>query len=923
MKKLALSIAIASTLGLTACDDTTLEDVRTETEDLRQEAQEQSVGAYVVFDPGAGNISIPNDLLFAGTSDFTLELPAETDAKDAGEAVDFSNPEAALGALDGWGTQNAFTIAMEYDDGITLDAASLATSLGDGVALYEVVAYPNLNVEGCEDTAKALQACQGVQRLTFGLDYAATIQNGAIAVVPLKPFKAGTTYIVALTKELKDSQGNPIRSSSTYTSLSQDIETQPIVDPALADSELNESQATFRTLQNVYNSYENVLADDFNANKDAIVYTQAFTTTSAGVPGTDPLQVVKLLNAQKFAAMQAEDSSSVAMPIISQGYTVAQAFVQAGAIENDPTSAAYALYNTANVYGGQIQVPYYLENADGSPLTGRWEAACDSGVALATLSTEQLTALSATTGPNHTTCQAVGLADFQTAEGVKLVDTQRHLTKYNPVPAAKSMETLNVAITVPNVDNANAFRALQGLPNMAKPDAGWPVVMLQHGITSKKEDMLAATGFLSMFGFATVAIDHPLHGDRGFVIGEGDSAVTINASSSVEGNDPTHYLNLQSLLTARDNIRQSVADGLQLRLAINGAIDVTGAVNESMEIVDPTAIDLNVFDTSKVYYVGHSLGAITGTSMVAVANTPVSPQSLLSAAGGDLATATGLAQQVEGAYKINAAFLANPGASIANFLLESGAFGPLIKASVTYASGTDLSALIQNNIADMTTTIGANLASETPSSYCQSAYADVLAGSTPAQSDALVCAYDEFYRNADATQMAGVQSIMQQFAFAAQAILEAGDPTNYAGLLAATTPTLVMQMVGDIAEGGSNPSDQVIPNYVATNPMAGTIGLATTMGLDMITDTTTNSSGTVSGIISYTKGGHSTFLSPSTSLPAPYPTIYAGLNQEIQTMMSYYFMSNGSTVNVSDSLNDSVCMVKGNTTDGACVVAEE
>ena len=34
-----------------------------------------------------------------------------------------------------------------------------------------------------------------------------------------------------------------------------------------------------------------------------------------------------------------------------------------------------------------------------------------------------------------------------------------------------------------------------GLPaTLVEPEGGWPVVILQHGITSKKEDMLALTG---------------------------------------------------------------------------------------------------------------------------------------------------------------------------------------------------------------------------------------------------------------------------------------------------------------------------------------------------------------------------------------------------------------------------------------------
>lgn len=851
MKKLALSIAVTSILGITACGDTTLEDIQKESAAL-VEANAPQPKVSVVFDPSAGALSVPNDLLFSGTTDFTLQMPDEVAALTAGEAVDWGNPSAALGALDGWGTQNAFTIELSYDSGVTLNAATVMS--GDAVALYEVVKYPTLTDPECADTSKAGLICKGTKRLTFGVDYIAQLSGSNIAVVPLKPLGAGKSYAVALTKDIKDSNGNPLNPSSTYASIEQDITTLPLVHPDLTPDQLNETQAGIRLLQTMYNNFENVLADDLGADKEAIVYTQVFTVQSAGVPGTDPLQITKLLNAQQFAGMAAADPASVATLMQYQGYTVAAALAGAGAIENDPDSVPYKLYNTADIYGAQITVPYYLDNATGNPLTGRWEAACDNGVILSALSDEQKAALSANPGDNHDLCssEAVGLADFG-------VDTQRHLTKFNPIPEVKSTETIDVQITVPNLDNTNSFRAEQGLPPIAeRPENGWPVVILQHGITSKKEDMLAATGYLSMFGFATVAIDHPLHGSRGFTVGD----VEINASNG----DATHYLNLQSLLTGRDNLRQSVADGLKLRLSLNAMADVT----QTMQ--DGTPPDSGVIDASRVYYMGHSLGAITGSVFTAVANTPANT--------GDPA----MDAQVNAAYKINASFLANGGSSIANFLTESGAFGPLVKASVVYGLGNDLTTRMSTYLPE-----------------CANADQNAM----------LVCAYTTFMASASAEEQAAVASAIGQFSFAAQASVEAGDPTNYAGLLAATqTPVLMVEMVGDIDRGGENLPDQVVPNFVATNPMAGTTGLANLIGLPAITESTTDSSSTVSGILRFTAGGHSTVLNPRTELAGNYQQLYPLVNQELSLIMSYYFLSNGSSVVISDTALNA-CLVKG------------
>src|SRR3546814_5166859 len=47
---------------------------------------------------------------------------------------------------------------------------------------------------------------------------------------------------------------------------------------------------------------------------------------------------------------------------------------------------------------------------------------------------------------------------------------------------------------------------------LAMPADGWPVVIFQHGITGNRTQMIAIAPALAAAGFATVAIDLPLHG---------------------------------------------------------------------------------------------------------------------------------------------------------------------------------------------------------------------------------------------------------------------------------------------------------------------------------------------------------------------------------------------------------------------------
>ena len=62
---------------------------------------------------------------------------------------------------------------------------------------------------------------------------------------------------------------------------------------------------------------------------------------------------------------------------------------------------------------------------------------------------------------------------------------------------------------------------------------------------------------------ALVVIDHPLHGERGFALSGSMATVTTS-------DHPTPYLNLSYLTVARDNLKQSVADLLGLRLLLCG-----------------------------------------------------------------------------------------------------------------------------------------------------------------------------------------------------------------------------------------------------------------------------------------------------------------------------------------------------------------
>ena len=811
MKKLVLSLAILSALGLSGCDSESNSDVQQE---VTENNSAVTAASRIAFDPTNSVISVPNDLLFSGTTDGTLNLPV-TDPTDG------SDPFVAMSALDGWSTINPFTIDLTFPADRALDGNSVFSP--DSVKIYEVTT--GAADEDCAGFSASL-ACKVVKELAFGSDFVAQASGNSIAIVPMMPLKGKTTYIVALTNNLQDDSGKAVAGSTSYELVRQDITTNQL------------GSAAQIGLQAAVNSYENAIVDA-GADRDSIIYTMAMTTQST----TDVL-----FTAKSLLAANAGQGVVPAISITDEDKSVAEQLVQWGLIGD----AQVPLYSTANLLSGSISLPYYLgvpttENPM-APVNEWWTSLCDSGAMLAGLAAANPAAIPADAlSVSDATCMAVAEAAGLAAPGLRdlssimALDTERNLTKFSPVPAPKATMTLDVQMTTPDLAKINELNALQGLPTDATmPVNGWPLVILQHGITSKKEDMLAITGALSYNGFATIAIDHPLHGSRGFDL-TGDGVDEINASTV----SATHYMNLGSLLTTRDNLRQSSIDMLGLRLGVN-FLSGTETSGDAINI-----------DTSEVHFLGHSLGAITGINLLALANAPLS-------------------DAIDPMFAITSNSLAMPGVGVANFLLESGSFATTIKSSLTYASSTDFQG------------------------YIALVNANDYTSASPEWQDFLNESYLNFYTNVlDDAQRATLDAGFSSFAFAAQTVTDAGDPVNYAATMAATqTPTHVIEVVGD---GAENLSDQVIPNTVSSSPLAGTEAAIRLLGLPALSE---NEADTLTGsaVVRFLNGHHSSLLNPSPDANAsPDAELSGRATVEMQTEVVGFFVTKGQHISIADT----------------------
>lgn len=736
----------------------------------------ETPASRIVFDAGAGALPLPSDLLFSGTADGTIEPPDETAGRDAG-SIDYGNPGAALGVADGWSTMLPMQVSLDMAESATVDAATVGAAT---VVMIETVTPPTdgsgagcIPVEPFVSLSPGLP-CGVVAPLTYGVDFVAVAGTDSITIAPLSPLDAKTTYVVGILDGVLDSRGEAILASTQYEQVTR--------------SDIDIDFPSLDSLQDAVNLYEAIIdlgtGGDGSAPADAL-FSAAWTTGSVG----DALGTATSLLAAAPPSITA---------VTDLGVTVEDALIGSGSLppEADGTTGLDA----AMLASGSVSLPYYSGTPlDGSdPLTDGWKALCDSPLAvLAAVGA----GVSLTAGPNHATCVAASggsLADYG-------LDSERHLTKYNPIPAARGNAVIDVQITYP-----------------AAAPAPWPIVILQHGITTNKETFLGITGSLAAAGFATFAIDHPLHGSRTLASSSALDGIADADTISGDG-DATDYMNLANLPAARDNLRQSAADLLGLRMAINNSVSDAGA----------GALVAGNFDTANVHMVGWSLGAMSGTPMVTLANS------------------LGLGLDIQ-----SAAFFA-PGGGIVPFLSESPGFGPLVQGSVLAGSGTDLG----------------------------DTFVGFIGTNAPCAGD-IGCNFTDFTATLDATSLAEISGLISQFIFAAQTILEPMDPNNYAASLAAlATPIHMSEVVGD---GVNNLPDQTIPNVTVTPGLTfgGTEPLAAFLGLEGVDADNDPQS---SGIVRFTAGSHGSIVDPGESADS------AAVTTELQTQIAT-FLATGSIV---------------------------
>jgi pimeloyl-ACP methyl ester carboxylesterase len=494
-----------------------------------------------LFQPSAGVLPYPTDLYFAGSTDGTINIQPANAAMPN---------QAAINALDGFSTNGVIRETF----GGPLNPASLAAN---------VIVVPVTT----SNTTKATTGVLGAP-LTPGVDYTiGTATDEGVGpeimeITPLHPLMpstciangsflgtsctTGTGYLVILTNGITDAFGNHAVPSADYAAIKSALAGGPTC-PSITDN------ATLKGICELTGAHLQI-AQALGINPANIVLTFSFTTV-----GTR--DTLELLSAT---------TTPQALQLNATGL---------------PTSAANPqLPGHSNIFVGVLTIPYYLSKT--APLTASW-----------------------------------------TAPPFPLDPSSTFVTRFNPLPVATQKLLIPVLATVPNAKSL----FVQACTAAAACPSTWPVLIFQHGITRNREDMLAVADSFADAGFAVVAIDLPLHGittpynaANPATYLYADSAnpfyagLGLPATGSIERTfdlaliappaiDPSgsHFINLTSLLTSRDNLREGAADLITFERSIAGATIANAG-------------GAKVFATGPTHFLGHSLGAIVGTVFMGV-----------------------------------------------------------------------------------------------------------------------------------------------------------------------------------------------------------------------------------------------------------------------------------------------------------------
>ena len=606
-KKTLISLAVASSLGLTGCFDSG-SDTKNANPDPKYTDPAIDGKTWPIFNPATRTLPVPSDLQFSGSIDGTFVAEPADPVTAALDNLSGASTVAPMvietnGQLDPASVKAGETvhlIELAYASGSPVQALSISEPPTLELALTGPTALPSIRAD-VEDVGG----------------------TSAIRILPLKPLNPNKRYVVLITKGVKDVNGEPIIQDPVYSN----ITAEGTADNPAAGL-LSSALAPVRTLVNKLwepIALKYAAALQVPITEDDIALTYSFTTSNdekvlqyIAEPAAwlqDQLtgflaisaagQAVKAGAADYAAVKGAIDTAIAGFP--SEGIKTAlaptfdeappqgcQGFTGEAAITCVSVGLAGQLApllptpTTTNRTGAEFTLgdpePVGLVSAVANKVYEAVAAqiAGAGGTAPTVLAVQGTVSLPYYLG---TTSATVG-ANSWTADNALAATLNSEFTKLNlELPQGVTDEDGELKSTVVNsifpfpkkVDDVDV-PALIVYPQGASKG----VVQFQHGITTDRSTALTFGTALAALGYTVVAIDQPLHGVDEFTAEEQEELADTLLTAAAASNPA---------ITNDEDTRAAVINGtfkIGVLLTIQAQMEAAGAPAPALGITDPS-----------------------------------------------------------------------------------------------------------------------------------------------------------------------------------------------------------------------------------------------------------------------------------------------------------------------------------------------
>lgn len=719
----------AATLGLTGCLDSSSQTEKNADPDYQINGGQIERGTHPLFDPLETEFVIPSDALFylSEVDDGTM-LNGTDPANPVTQGIGFLDGASVLapidvkisGSLDSQQIldarqfvdvdgsvvpnpdQNVFLIPVEYAGGDALQPlVTEAPGLTPAAQYREAL---RLQEQGNTEDADRIFSGLLEEKVRVELLDIDGGQNNLVRVLPLKPLAPKTQYVLALTDEIVDANGEPLVGSPTYQSVADPSRTlsNPLFQP------FRQAMLPARKLVADYFDFkrEYPTSADFPSRFEDITYATAITTTAVEdvlLANAAPIAFYRALlsTAQRQQELRklVDGLYNLSGQPLGEGASAEETDINS-AIYNTLTDPAFRLYDqelaailtdanssgTVVRYGDvvadsetdrrlahaiQVAVAKAADaNVDVEPDAQALASAADA--VLDTPKPRAVRIFSQKEGGdvNPALRQSVGLGGLQADLDIRVYEGEIALPYFQSLPEAgdgtpltsdnwqaadfSGEEALDPALsdrisyrfpfaektadtTVPIVVTAPEEAQAAEYPS------GFPVIIYQHAATTDRSAILpmaTAAGLTCLAEnaddcFVTIGIDQPLHGifDTGIVGLEPISAQSGASESATERHfgfaadadlnpvDATGletpesgslFLNFANYANTRDNMRQGALDLLNVNASLQAIEDAVNACSSC-----PAGLQI---DTSRVYFMTHSLSGMGGAAVPHVTN---------------------------------------------------------------------------------------------------------------------------------------------------------------------------------------------------------------------------------------------------------------------------------------------------------------